>query len=178
MKIPPGRSFALRSSSVILLSFFWAGLSLAMPQDKPVSTVTSSAATQKPERPRATIVPSDASKRQAVATADGGAALPAAESHKAAQKEATIPEEDSAQKALEIAGLQKELKAKQERVELLMHLFVADEQQFVRSPTDPIEDPRVKERIRVEQEELRAQSMACARLKARLDALTAGVAQN
>jgi len=184
MKIPSGHSFALRSSCMVIVSFCCATLSLAMPQDKPALTPTSASAakiataSQKARPTQATSVPNDAGKKQTMATAAGGAALPAVESRRAAQEEATSQEEDSARKALEIAGLQQELQAKQERVELLMHLFVADEPQFVRSPTDPIEDPRVKERIRAEQEELRAQSAACARLKARLDVLMAGLTQN
>jgi hypothetical protein len=59
-----------------------------------------------------------------------------------------------------------------------MHLFVADERQVLKSPTDPIEDPAAKARVRADQEELRAQSAACARLKARLDALTAASSRN
>ena len=110
--------------------------------------------------------------------ATDGAAAPVDKSGKTAQKEATIPDEDAARKVSEITALQKELKAKQERVELLMHLFVADERQVLKSPTDPIEDPAAKARVRADQEELRAQSAAGARLKARLDALTAASSRN
>ena len=178
MKIPLRSSLVLRSTGVAVVAFCCVGLSLAVPQDKPASAATSSTAAQQPQPPQAATLPKDVAKKQTVAAAAAGAAPAATESGKVAEKEAAIPEEDSARKALEIAGLQKELKAKQERVEMLMRLFVADEQQFLRSPLDPIEDPQAKARIRAEQEELRAQSAACARLQARLEALTASSSKN
>lgn len=54
-----------------------------------------------------------------------------------------------------------------------MHLFVTDERKFVQFPGDAQNDPDVEARIRAEQEELRAESAACAQLQARLDALLA-----
>jgi hypothetical protein len=76
-----------------------------------------------------------------------------------------------AQKAVEIAALQKQIKDKQKRIELLMRLFVTDEKKFVQFSGDLEMNPDVQSRIRNEQEELRRESAACAQLQARLDAL-------
>lgn len=80
--------------------------------------------------------------------------------------------EDLARKSAEIVFLQKQIKEKQRHIELLMQLFVADERQFMLSLTDAPPDPTVQARVRQEQEELRAESAICARLQARLAALT------
>jgi len=81
--------------------------------------------------------------------------------------------EDLARKSAEVVFLQKQIKEKQSRIELLMHLFVTDERQFVQSQPDVSTDPAVQARLRQEQEELRSESTACARLQARLAALIA-----
>jgi len=85
--------------------------------------------------------------------------------------------EDLARKSAEIVVLQKQIKEKQKHIELLMHLFVTDERRFVQTPTDAEPDPTAQARIRQEQEELRAESAACARLQARLVALNAAMAR-
>lgn len=174
----PQSFLASLDRGVALVSFLFVALSPAMAQDRPGATATPSTAVQRSQAPTAADVRNDTIKKAAVVKVAGSAVTPAKESGKTAQKDATLPGGGAAPKALEIASLQKELKAKQERVELLMHLFATDERQFLISPTDPIEDPATKARIRAEQEELRAQSAACARLKARLDALTAASPQN
>lgn len=84
------------------------------------------------------------------------------------------PAADAAAKTSEIVALQKQIKEKQKRIELLMHLFATDERLFLQSPTDSQGDPTTQNRIRLEQEEIRAESAACARLQTRLDALTSG----
>ena len=81
--------------------------------------------------------------------------------------------DDLARKYAVIVFLKKQSKEKQNRIELLMHLFVTDERQFVQSQPDVSTDPAVQARLRQEQEELRSESAACARLQARLAALTA-----
>lgn len=88
-----------------------------------------------------------------------------------AEETPVSPPQDPAKKAAEIAALRKQIKDKQKRIELLMHLFATDERKFVQSPTDAQLDPDVEARVRAEQEELRAESAACAVLQARLDAL-------
>jgi hypothetical protein len=90
---------------------------------------------------------------------------------------ASAPTHDPSLKAAEITSLQKELKDKQKHIELLMRLFVADERRWVQFPTDEVSDPAAKARIRFEQDELLAESAACARIQAKLNALTAGTAQ-
>ena len=80
--------------------------------------------------------------------------------------------EDLARKSAEIVVLQKLIKEKQRHIELLMHLFVTDERRFVQTPTDAEADPAAQARIRQEQEELRVETAVCARLQARLVALS------
>lgn len=177
MKLLPRSFHALPRGGVALVGLLFVALSQAVAQDRPVVAATASTAAAKPQVPAERDAPSGTSKKQA-GKAAGRAVAPAGESAKTSQKETTLQDEAAAQKALEIAALQRELKAKQERAELLMHLFVADERQFIISPTNPIDDPATKARIRAEQEELRAESAACARLKARLDELTTASQQN
>jgi len=81
--------------------------------------------------------------------------------------------EDLARKSAEVVFLQKQIKEKQSQIELLMHLFASDERRFVPSQADVSTDPTAQARLRQEQEELRSESTACARLQARLAALTA-----
>jgi hypothetical protein len=85
--------------------------------------------------------------------------------------------EDLARKSAEIVVLQKQIKEKQKHIELLMRLFVTDEQRFAQTPADAEPDPAAQVRVRQEQEELRAESAACARLQARLLALSAATSR-
>ncbi|HKM66585.1 MAG TPA: hypothetical protein VJX70_05405 [Candidatus Acidoferrum sp.] len=150
--------------------FLGIGVSVAAGQDKPAASIAS-AGSQKPQPAVASVITNDTISAQVFPRTGNTPPAPAAHSDGASQKEARSSETDAAVKAGEIASLQKELKAKQKRVELLMHLFVTDERRFVQFPTDPIDDPAAKARIRAEQEELRAESAACARLQRRIDAL-------
>ena len=88
-----------------------------------------------------------------------------------ARKPGPASPHDHDAKATEIAMLQKQVKEKQQRVELLMHLFVTDERAFVQFPTEAGRDPAALARIRSEQDELRREAAACAQLHARLTAL-------
>jgi hypothetical protein len=98
-----------------------------------------------------------------------GPGAPAAEA--AAAKESPATGEDGTQKKAEIAALEKQIKEKQQKVELLMRLFVADEQAFLKNPVSPSEDPVTRERLRYEQDELHWETAEVARLRAQLDAL-------
>jgi len=88
-----------------------------------------------------------------------------------------VAAEDLARKSAEIVVLQKQIKEKQKHIELLMRLFVTDEQRFAQTPADAEPDPAAQTRVRQEQEELRVESAACARLQARLLALTAATSR-
>ncbi|HYL84339.1 MAG TPA: hypothetical protein VE263_08900 [Candidatus Angelobacter sp.] len=109
------------------------------------------------------------SERSAARSVEPSAAEPVTET----AKEANTPAEDPAQRKAEIASLEKQIKDKQQRVELLMRLFVADEKSFVKDPLNPSEEPTVQERRRYEQDELRFEAAEVARLRAKLDALKA-----
>ncbi len=89
------------------------------------------------------------------------------------QKTPQISAQDVADNTAEITALQKQIQNKRKRIELLMHLFVTDERQFVQSPTESQQDSEARARVHNEQEELRAETAACARLQARLDAVLA-----
>lgn len=72
----------------------------------------------------------------------------------------------------EIAGLQQEIKNKQKKLELLMHMFVADERPFLIDPSSMPADQDTVAKRRFEQEELHRESAAIAALQAKLDQLT------
>jgi hypothetical protein len=85
---------------------------------------------------------------------------------------ATVEGQSSAKPLTEIASLQQEIKNKQKRLELLMHMFVADERPFLIDPGSiPVDQDTVTKR-RFEQEELHKASAAIAALQAKLDQLT------
>jgi len=71
----------------------------------------------------------------------------------------------------EIAALRKEIKDKQRKLELLMKMFVTDEQPFIRNPSGQSGEDDLQMKRRYEQEELRQQAAEIGRLRARLDAL-------
>ncbi len=71
----------------------------------------------------------------------------------------------------EIASLQQEIKNKQKRLELLMHMFVADERPFLIDPSSTTADQDTAARRRFEQDELHKNSAEIAILRSRLDQL-------
>ena len=71
----------------------------------------------------------------------------------------------------EIASLQQEIKNKQKRLELLMHMFVADERPFLIDPSSTTADQDTVAKRRFEQDELHKNSAEIALLRARLDQL-------
>jgi hypothetical protein len=142
-------------------------------QEPPGHPPNSPSQAQTPGPRPPTIITNDNITLPVVTPATRSATSPAPEPAACIQKAAPAPAEDSARKTAEIAALQKQIKDKQKRIELLMHLFVTDERKFVQSPTDTQADPTAQARVHSEQEELRAETAACARLNARLNALTA-----
>lgn len=162
----PAGAMPIAAGVFVLLSF-----SVAQAQDTSQPTGTSS---QKPATRQVTVVTNDNIKLQAVQPGPRTAAPAAPQPVSLIVKMPIVPSEDAAAKTSEIIALQKQIKEKQKRVELLIRLFASDERRFLQSSTDVQEDPAVQTRIRAEQEELRVESTACARLQARLDALRAG----
>jgi hypothetical protein len=84
--------------------------------------------------------------------------------------EAPVVDRDKAQ--AEIVAVRQELKDKQRKLELLMKMFVTDEQTFIRNPSGQYGDDDLSMKRRYEQEELRKQAAEIGQLRARLDALT------
>ena len=78
----------------------------------------------------------------------------------------------------EIASLRQEIKNKQKRLELLMHMFVADERPFLIDPSSATADQDAVAKRRFEQDELHKKSAEIAELRARLDRLTARTQQS
>jgi hypothetical protein len=78
----------------------------------------------------------------------------------------------------EIASLRQEIKNKQKRLELLMHMFVADERPFLIDPSSTTADQDAVAKRRFEQDELHKKSAEIAELRAKLEELTASLQQS
>ncbi len=157
-----------------ILSF--PAVSWAQTEDKPARTekAQTSSGPQKPVRKPDTVITNDAIVRLAERSSPRTVEPPAADpATVVAAKGSRATAEDTPQRKAEIAALEKQIKDKQRRVELLMRLFLADEQAFLKDPLNPNEDPATQERRRYEQDELRWETAEVARLQARLDALKA-----
>lgn len=132
---------------------------------------------QKPSPQQLTVITNESINLSAVPHSSR-ATTPSTQPVSLMEKTPPVPVEDGAKKASEIVALRKEIKDKQKHIELLMHLFATDERRFLQSPSDPNADPAAQARIHSEQEELRAESAACGRLQARLDALASSPSQH
>jgi len=109
-------------------------------------------------------------KRAPAATEPATAGAPASEtSGKPEDAAAEGPEK----KAAELASLEKQIQEKTKRIALLMRLFVNDERPFLNDPGNPEGDEAAQERRKYEQDELLWETAELAKLKARLNALTA-----
>jgi hypothetical protein len=160
-------------SAVIAEILTFSGASWAQTQDQsaPTEKASPSSAPQKPVHKPHTVIINDPIVRLATPSSRpaAGPAAPAPEA--AAAKESPATAEDATQKKAEIAALEKQIKEKQQKVELLMRLFVADEQAFLKNPVSLSEDPVTRERLRYEQDELHWETAEVARLRAQLNAL-------
>ena len=85
----------------------------------------------------------------------------------------STPMDDTGRTAAEISSLETQIKDKQKRIVLLMRLFVDDERSFVSDPSNTKVDSVVQDRRKYEQDELLWETAELARLKARLNELTA-----
>lgn len=81
--------------------------------------------------------------------------------------------EDTEKKAAEIASLEKQIQDKTKRIALLLRLFVNDERPFLNDPANPNGDEASQERRKYEQDELLWETAELAKLKTRLNELTA-----
>ena len=150
-----------------------SAVSRAQTQDQPAPTEKSppSSAPKKPEHKPHTVIINDPIVRLAAPSSPRAVEPAEAAPEAAAAKESPATPQDPTQRKEEIATLEKQIKEKQQKVELLMRLFVADEQALLKNPVSLSEDPLTRERLRYEQDELRWETAEVARLRARLDAL-------
>jgi hypothetical protein len=89
----------------------------------------------------------------------------------------SLPEEvaatETARKAVEVSSLQKQILDKSKRITLLMRLFVEDERPFLNDPSNPNVDESGRDRRKYAQDELLWETAELARLKTRLNQITA-----
>ena len=78
----------------------------------------------------------------------------------------------------ELATLRQELKDRQQKLELLMKMFVTDEQAFIRNPSGQNPEEEAQRKRRYEQEELRQQTSEIGRVRVRIEALANAVEEN
>jgi len=122
----------------------------------------------KPARKPDQVITNDSIALLAVRRAAPVIVAPAAE---ATKKDEAAAADEAAKKAAEIASVEKQIKDKQQRITLLMRLFVDDEQTFLRDPANTQADPAAVERRQYEQDELRWETAELAKLKARWEEL-------
>ena len=111
------------------------------------------------------------------ALTDDGIALLAPRPAKTATDPATkaTPEapQDPEKRKAEIAALEQQIKEKQLKIQLLMRMFVLDEEAFLKDPSGQSEEEEARAKRRFEQEELLQQGKEVARLRARLELIVA-----
>ena len=81
---------------------------------------------------------------------------------------AEAPQDPEKRKA-EIAALEQQIKEKQRKIQLLMRMFVLDEEAFLKDPSGQSEEEETRAKRRFEQEELLQEGKEVARLRARLE---------
>lgn len=81
---------------------------------------------------------------------------------------AEAPQDPEKRKA-EIAALEQQIKEKQLKIQLLMRMFVLDEEAFLKDPSGQSEEEEARAKRRFEQEELLQEGKEVARLRARLE---------
>jgi hypothetical protein len=86
----------------------------------------------------------------------------------ATKASAEAPQDPEKRKA-EIAALEQQIKEKQLKIQLLMRMFVLDEQAFLNDPSGQSEEEEARAKRRFEQEELLQEGKEVARLRARLE---------
>jgi hypothetical protein len=77
--------------------------------------------------------------------------------------------QDPDKRQMEIAALEQQIKEKQLKIQLLMRMFVLDEEAFLKDPSGQSEEEEARAKRRFEQEELLQEGKEVARLRARLE---------
>jgi hypothetical protein len=99
---------------------------------------------------------------------------PTGQTTSAGTADAGATAEDKEKKAAEIASLEKQIQDKTKKIVLLMRLFVDDERPFLNDPANHKVDATAQDRRKYEQDELLYETAELAKLKARLNEITAG----
>lgn len=128
------------------------------------------AVVEKPKRKLDRVITNDSIALLAVRHPPPAIVAPSEDSAKRAASGTTL--DDPSKKEAEIASLERQIKDKQQRIALLLRLFVSDEKAFVIDPLSTNVDAAVAERRRYEQDELRWETAEVAKLKSRLGELT------
>lgn len=101
---------------------------------------------------------------------DPGKSTDAAKADPAAKDSPAIPQDPEQRKA-EIAALEQQIKEKQSKMQLLMHMFVIDEGAFLKDPTGDSENEDARAKRHFEQDELLREGKEVGQLRARLELL-------
>jgi hypothetical protein len=133
-------------------------------------------APQKPKRDTGWVTTNDPVALLALRRESVAAEATAAEAAKVTPATATnATTEEIAKRNSQIAGLEKEIQGRQERIALLMRLFVNDERPFLNDPGHAAADAAAAERRKYEQDELLYEAAQIARLRGKVEELkTAG----
>lgn len=94
----------------------------------------------------------------------------AAKAEPAAKDSPAIPQ-DPEQRRAEIAALEQQIRDKQSKMQLLMRMFIIDEQAFLRDPTGASENDDARAKRHFEQDELLREGKEVSQLRARLELL-------
>jgi hypothetical protein len=86
-----------------------------------------------------------------------------------ATREFAAAPQDPEKRQAEIAALEQQIKEKQLKIQLLMRMFVLDEEAFLKDPSGQSEEEEARAKRRFEQEELLQEGKEIARLRARLE---------
>ncbi len=108
--------------------------------------------------------------RQPAKSADSTKAGPAA-------KDSLAIPQDPEQRKAEIASLEQQIKEKQSKMQLLMRMFVVDEEAFLKDFTGGLENDDAHAKRRFEQDELLREGKELGQLRARLDVLQSATAE-
>ncbi len=104
-----------------------------------------------------------------IAAGTAGETLKAETATDAAAKESAGIPHDPENRKTEILALEHQVEEKQQRIELLMRIFVRDEQAFLKDPSGQLEDDESRAKRRFEQQELLVKAKEIAQLKTRLN---------
>ena len=89
----------------------------------------------------------------------------------AGKESAGVPQDPEKRKA-EIASLEQQIKEKQKKIELLMRMFVVDEEAFLKDPSGQSEEQEARAKRKYEQDELLREGKEIAQLRTRLAQIT------